>query len=208
VAKRPDNGRAHAALAEASQKRGDLVTVIKEYEIALRLFPQALLENRLLCARGIATALAELGHPREAIPILRETLAQKPGDPTSLALLSAVQIRAGDLEDAERSAEAALAAQPHYSQALFAMGEIRLFRGDPVGAEPYMREATQIEPGVPGRLLQFGSALEQLGRTEEACRAWQEVVQSSAESESSRNRAAQLAATLGCSFASAPQAGQ
>jgi len=197
--KRPSNSRAHTALATLYQGRGDLVSAIREYGLALHIVPQASREDRLAIFEGLAAALADVGHSQEAVAVARAALALKPGDTTILATLAATELRVGHIEEAERAAQAALDADPSHSQALLTLGEIHASSGDAAGAAQYFARSIEVEPNEPIRLLEYGQALAKLGRRDEACRTWANVARATDARDGDRQRAAQHLAELGCS---------
>ena len=204
VAKRPPNLGVYATLAMAYQARGDLVSAIREYGLALRASPDSPPEHRAWVLGGMAAAIADAGRPLEATAVARAALDLKPGDPRALATLAAAALRAGNLDEAERSAQAVLATNPDHSQALLTLGEIRLSRGDAAGATPYLARSVEIEPDEPARLLEYGQALAKLGRNQEACPTWQGALRSLGANHDDRDRATHLSAELGCGVTGPP----
>lgn len=198
TAKHPTNVRAHTTLASIYQDQGDLSNAIREYGLALQWMAYDHIEIRLAAMQGMAAAMADAGRPGDAITVIRDALKLKSGDLGMLATLAATQLRAGDFDGAERSAQEVLSAQPGHSQALLTLGEIRLVQEDTAGAVHYLAEAIAIQPDEPVRLLEYGRALAQLGRRQEACQAWQTAARSPEARNDDRDGAAGLSAGLGC----------
>ena len=198
AAKRPMNARAHTALATAHQERGDLDSAIREYGEALSRAPETAVEDRVAAMRGMAAALVDSGRVPEAFALIQVAVALKPRDPEVLATLAAVDVFAGNLQDAERAAQAALTEQPRHTRALLVLGEIGIVRQDAAEAAHYLGLAVEAEPDEPVRLLEYGTALAKLGRSEEACGAWRSAMQSPRAREDDRKNAAQFSSALRC----------
>jgi len=198
LAKRPNNPRAHFALAVIHQGRGDMAAAIREHELALRLIGDGNTQIRLAMMQGLAAALVDSGRVGGAIELLAKGLAIEPRDPGTLASMAAAQLRAGNLPESARVAEAALAVNSRHSLALLTLGEVNLLQQDMPAAIQYLSRAVDVEPNEPVRLLEYGRALSQLGRRDDACQAWGRVMRSPDSTAEDRRGATQLLTAMRC----------
>jgi tetratricopeptide (TPR) repeat protein len=90
----------------------------------------------------------------------------------SRSLLGNLLLGSRRVRDAEIRFREALAFMPGYPAALFGLAEIRSSRGDLRGAAALYRRAAAGAP-VPEFAVSLGDTLAQLGRQQEAERAWQ-----------------------------------
>lgn len=126
----PGNPFAHFTLARLAYRRGALTLAAREYAATLELDP-----DRPALREPYGKLLREMGRLRESERQLRIALGQTtPDDLTTRISLAETLILEGQLEEAARLIDGALAAEPHHSEALRAQGHLLLARGDPQAA--------------------------------------------------------------------------
>ena len=103
-----------------------------------------------------------------AIGEFQKALALHPGDPALLERLAEAQYSGGDPEGARRSAEAALAIDPHRRSALRTEAAIAMETRDYEGAIPTLRKLVTEEPGNRKPQVELGRALAQTGHDADA----------------------------------------
>ncbi len=103
-----------------------------------------------------------------AIGEFEKALQVHPGDPALLERLAEAQYSGGDPEGARRSAEAALAIDPHRRSALRTEAAIAMEARDYEGAIPTLRKLVSEEPGNRKPQVELGRALAQTGHDADA----------------------------------------
>lgn len=98
----------------------------------------------------------------------RRAIALRPGDPSLLERLAEAQLTAGDVEGARRSAEAALALDPHRRAAQRTMATLAMSSRDYEHALPWLRQLAQESPEDRSVQVELGQALAQTGKDAEA----------------------------------------
>lgn len=109
LAKRPDDYRIWTLRGMATASSGNLPQALSAYQHALKLAP-----TYLPALEGAAQSEFQMGHDA-ARPLLLRVLAQRPADPTSHAMLGALDYRARNCSDAVthfQKAAGIIAAQP------------------------------------------------------------------------------------------------
>lgn len=94
LAKRPDDYKIWTLCGLATAGSGDLPQALSAYQHALRLAP-----TYLPALEGAAQTEFQMGRD-EAIPLLLKILAERPGDPTSNAMLGVLEFKNGKCSDA------------------------------------------------------------------------------------------------------------
>jgi Tfp pilus assembly protein PilF len=98
----------------------------------------------------------------------RAELQRFPNDPISNCILGQILLAKSLPAEAEPLFHAALAVNPHYSEALFGLGKTELALQHPREAVEPLRKAIQIDPNYFEAHFVLGSVLRQLGQTAEA----------------------------------------
>ncbi len=109
------------------------------------------------------------GHPEEAEAAFRRGLEDAPGSPEVRDELAAHLLNEqGDLSEALRLSEEAVALGRDEARHLYTLGEIRLALGDAAGAEEAYVTVLTIDPGDPTAHLELGLLHEQRDEPAEA----------------------------------------
>jgi tetratricopeptide (TPR) repeat protein len=98
----------------------------------------------------------------------RKAIALHPGDPALLARLAEAQVAAGDPEAAKRSAQAALAIDPHRPGALRTLASLAMSNRDYDQALPLLQQLAVASPDDRTTQVELGRALAQTGKSAEA----------------------------------------
>ncbi len=92
-------------------------------------------------------ALIQQDRPAEAADVLARALASQPDDSQTLLRLAAALRRSGGALRAEQLYQSLLTREPGHHAARYALGMVRMQRGDTAGARQALREALRILPG-------------------------------------------------------------
>jgi tetratricopeptide (TPR) repeat protein len=92
---RPGDQTSHAMLGVVAYKRGDCAQAVKEFEQSGRL-----LEAQPAAVQQYGACLMELKQTEKAIPVFQRVLVSHPDDPRARRGLAAVQLAAGQPQDA------------------------------------------------------------------------------------------------------------
>ncbi|HVU32724.1 MAG TPA: tetratricopeptide repeat protein [Opitutaceae bacterium] len=178
VAKAPANAAARCNLAIALVQRGELAPAISEYEVSLRLAPDAsntrynyglalakagrledavrqyraalrLVPNLADARCNLGTALLALGRPADALPELERARALRPEDVDVLADLGAAQAQTGHVPAAIRSFQQALALRPDDADLHYNLGTALFSNGDRRSALMQFEAADRLRPNDP-----------------------------------------------------------
>ena len=115
---------------------------------------------------------SNIGNQGEAIPLLRRAVERMPDEPEPKISLGIALLRNGDVDEAEKLQEEALAMEPDNTLALTNLAWTLLHRNKcPDRAEMLLRRADKIEPGQPAIWANMGHALLLQDRQQEACLA-------------------------------------
>lgn len=197
LAKRPQNPRAHAGIAEAFDETGRRDDALRHREEAVRLMP-----SESTYEFNLAVTLAELGRLPDAVPHYRRSLALKSDEPkthNNLAIVlarlgqhdsalhhyaEAVRLKPNDalyrynhgialaraLRHAEAIAsyEAALKFDPNHADAHFNLGAALVHTKQAVAALPHFQAAARLKPADPEYRTTLGVTLMMAGRHAEA----------------------------------------
>ena len=160
---------AHAHnLAEAAGIRaGDLITAVNgepvrsaaEYETALQ---------RALSGDSIALRLKRAGGEEEARLSLDYGAA--------LNAIGAALLREGDLDEAEKTFQRALAAEPNFAEAHYNLGSLETKRGNLESAAEMYERAVEADPNMREAHFQLGETYAQLKRYERAIAAYKNLI--------------------------------
>ena len=138
--------------------------------------PLATLAALALLACGLASARqARVWKDSEAL--FRHALAVDDQNYQAWVSLANELADQGDLEQARRHYEQALAVHPSYAPALYGLGLFEQEHGDPAKALELYRRAAQIFPGLAAAHLNLGSLLAQDGQVVEAAQAFERVLE-------------------------------
>jgi len=133
----------YTELGNILAKTGDLPAAQLAYEAAIQLAPQDPLFHRLLAefALQYQIQIREL-----ALPAARLAITIDPGNPSSLDVMAQVMLMLQDYHSAERFAQAALQADPGYTQAYLHLGITYLYLGKPDLARQWLNLAEAVNP--------------------------------------------------------------
>jgi Flp pilus assembly protein TadD/SAM-dependent methyltransferase len=125
-----------------------------------------------------ATALHQSGHPREALLIYQEILANRPDHPDVLNLSGVAAYQLGDGEQALRWLQTAVNLKPNDPDIHYNLGLVlqSIDRFDDALAS--WRSAVRLKPDHVSAHNALGNVLQKLGRDEEAAIAYRSVIKS------------------------------
>jgi tetratricopeptide (TPR) repeat protein len=177
----------HALLADVYQRLGDANQADLERSLADSL-PQNVhwpdpyyalsgpaLRGRSVILRRAATHLAE-NRPEEALPLLKGLPPTGAPSYGELLLLGRVHARLGDVGDAVKAFESAIAAQPDAVEARYELGNLLEKDGKFADAAEQFRKVIQLKPETVASRGHLAQCLKGLGRTDEAVTIYQELV--------------------------------
>jgi tetratricopeptide (TPR) repeat protein len=165
----PASAWTHQAAGEANESQGLYEAAVREYREVLTLDEQRpgihLRIGRTLLAR--AAASAEEGPAaalrREAVKELEQELVLDPTNATAAYELGEIHRRAGELDQAQRLFEAAVAHYPDFEQARLGLGRVLLAAGKAEPAVAQLRKAIALEPDSDVAYYQLSRAYQALG---------------------------------------------
>jgi len=167
----PGSGVAHAHLGAACLALGREEEAQDNFRLALAFDP-ACIDARLGLGR-----LLETGEGREAaLGIYREGLEYAPRSPELLCNAGLIEFHLGDVQEALRLTEAAIAERPAMAEAWHNAGYIRLHLGETGTASNALRRALEIAPDSLTSLACLGHALRDQKRFDEARACYQRVL--------------------------------
>lgn len=108
------------------------------------------------------------GRAKEALSVLDEALASRPGYPPLVSLKAVALMRDGQAEAAVRQAEAALAPQPDWPDGLANLGYVLFGLGRVAEAERVLRRALEKDPAHEPATLTLGHLLARGERVDDA----------------------------------------
>jgi Flp pilus assembly protein TadD len=152
-------------LAAAAEANNNIEVALSIYRNAAQAEP----DNAEVQAR-YARALADRGASAEAVLVLEQALARRPGERTLLLALGRTQLRANDLGGAAGSFERLLAQAPGDPDALNGLGVIADLSGDHAGAQARYREGLARAPRHEALRNNLALSLALAGATGEAAR--------------------------------------
>lgn len=165
VAQEPDNPRAHAAVADAAMRRGDVAAAIRGYRKAIELNP-----DYTIALSSLAGIYARQGRFDDALPLVQHALAVSPQDPQLINNLGSLYFESGQADKAAEQFEKALQINPDELKAHFNLGLIRLRQKDAAAARQHFARA--VQGGESYRMANFYLAVidNAAGRSEDAIR--------------------------------------
>ena len=162
------NAERHDCMVELA----GILLMSRENQRALSLLQQAkpLIQSSPLYLDAAATHYANLGLPREALPLYRRALELQPGVPLFLANLAACLVFVGQTEEAEEIYKSLLTSNPSHQRQHYQLS--RLQRAH---EESHLKRMLAMLPanfeadsGFVFLLYAIGKELEDLGRSSEA----------------------------------------
>lgn len=165
----PGSARLHAMRGVLHAQLAELDQASAAFEQAARLQP-----DQAYASMGLSVLLGQTGRLEGAARLLREKLAQAPGDATLNYLLADALLREGvaphqpEFAEAREALRRAIRAQPDFAKARATLGKIYMREGDAERAVQELETALRYDPDNRPALSQLLAALRKLGRDEEA----------------------------------------
>jgi tetratricopeptide (TPR) repeat protein len=160
---------AHFNLAMAYTLLQRDAEAVAEYRKTLELKP-GLYEAEL--NGGIV--LLRQKNPAEALPFFEDAAGQKPKEFRPRYYLAESQLETGDYGKAEESYKLAIALDAKSAGAQLGMAQVLVQQGRIGDAEPYFRQAAQLEPKYRGYLLELAGLYEKAAQNREAIDIYRE----------------------------------
>ena len=123
-----------------------------------------------------AIHLRAQGKPREALPILEESITEVPGDIFARSVLSSVYGQLGENEKALRLLLETIEKEPHDDTLHLALAGVYMSRGRIDEAEAAIARALEIDPESPGALIEQGQIALMRGREPEALSLFERAI--------------------------------
>jgi tetratricopeptide (TPR) repeat protein len=96
--------------------------------------------------------------------------------PELLTNLGRIHMGRGELDEARRQFEKAIALDPNYADALLALGDVHRAEGRVADAEHVVKRALRVDPNSVGALAQLAELQRDQGRLDEAVRLFEEAL--------------------------------
>lgn len=96
--------------------------------------------------------------------------------PELLTNLGRIHLGRGEVDEARRQFEKAIALDPNYADALLALGDVYRMKGQVADAEHVVKRALRVDPNSVGALAQLAELQRDQGRLEEAIRLFGEAL--------------------------------
>jgi tetratricopeptide (TPR) repeat protein len=151
--------------------RANTLDMLGRYPEAVRAYEEVIAETPEWweAHANLGICHARNGHPEDAEAAFRRGLEDSPGSPEIRDELAAHLLNEkGDLSEALRLSEEAVALGRDEARHLYTLGEIRLALGDTAGAEEAYVSVLAIDPGDPTAHLELGLLHEQRNEPTEA----------------------------------------
>lgn len=170
--------RAYPAEPMLANAAGDLATKAGDIELAERHFAAARKHGPANIEYGLnhAIALQKLGRPGEAVAVLKSIEAAGRGLPKYCGVRGSCHRDAGQLEEAARWFDAAVAANPQYALALHGRARVALERGER-SALAHIDAALAVKPGEADLWLARAQALDVAGESAAAREIAEQLVE-------------------------------
>jgi Flp pilus assembly protein TadD len=167
--KSPAKARVRLSLGYALRREGRYDEAIAEYRRGLATATDA--ETAQQLRRNLGAALIWAGRNADAVAVLQEALAARPGDSELLGNLGSAALGLHDPELAARAARQAVEADEGNGSAWNILGSAQQELGDLAGAREAFEHAAVLDPddGLPARNL--ARVLDRLGDAAGACEA-------------------------------------
>jgi Tfp pilus assembly protein PilF len=104
-------------------------------------------------------------NPAEALPLLEDAASQKPQEFRPRYYLAESQLQTGDFAKAEESYKLAIALNAKSAEAQLGMAQALVQQGRLADADPYFRQAAQLQPKYRDYLLELAALYERPHRT-------------------------------------------
>lgn len=169
IAADPKDYFAHFNLAMAYSFLHQDAEGVAEYRKTLEIKPglyEAELNGGILLLRQ--------KNPAEALPLFEDAARQKPQEFRPRYYLAESQLQTGDAVKAEESYRLALALDAKSAGAQLGMAQALVQQGKPADAEPYFRQAAQMDPQYHDYLLELAAVYEKGHQTAEAMAIYKE----------------------------------
>jgi len=141
VGHQPRNPRAHASVAEAAYRRGDVQSAIRSYQKALQLNP-----NYSTALSGLAGIYVQTGRYADALPLVERAVRAAPENAQLVTNLGSVYFEMGRYTEAAEQLEKALQIAPGEFRAHFNLGLARLNLSDFASARIHLQESLNGGP--------------------------------------------------------------
>ena len=171
IARRPDMAIAYRHLAFVEWQRGNPAGAVDTLQRAIKA---GVTEPAIVAQLG--GYLTDTGRAADAIRLL-EPLRRDAADVETLNALGIAYIRAGRREDARRTFERVLAANPDSSVPLENLGVMALERSDLAGARGFFERAARADPRSSRARAGLGVVALREGDRAGAIQAWKDAVQ-------------------------------
>jgi tetratricopeptide (TPR) repeat protein len=142
--------RDHARLAASANR---LEVALESYEAVLAAAP-----GDREAAQGLLEVALFVGRP-DLVRDAAQALGDGGADPAALTLLSRVALERGDLGQARRHSQAALALAPGDAEALFRAAQVELESEQVAAATALLQRAVDADPGHAGAWQELGTQL-------------------------------------------------
>ena len=146
---RPEDATSHAMLAVLAYKRADCATVVKHFAAS-----GAIVESQPGALQAYGVCLLRLKETDKAIAIFQQLLALQPGDPRARRGLAAVQLAAGETENALATLQPLLDSHPDVSTMQLAAAVYEANKDTP-NAVKILRAAIVADPRNTGLYVDF-----------------------------------------------------
>jgi predicted O-linked N-acetylglucosamine transferase (SPINDLY family) len=170
LARFPDHADAVHLLGVACQQQGRREEAVRLLRRAAQLDP-----NAAMFQANLARALKDQGRPAESLPAFERALALQPDAPDMLLDYGKALHALGRVDDAASAYRRAAALAPSLREAHERLGALLLETGACAEAAGELTLANQIEPR-PATCANLGTALQSLGRVDEAIEALRQCV--------------------------------
>ncbi|HET7105129.1 MAG TPA: tetratricopeptide repeat protein [Terracidiphilus sp.] len=137
---RPNDATAHAMLGSAAARQGDCKTAVTHFAGS-----GAVLESQPEAMHAYGVCLLKLKQPAQAVEVFRKLAASEPGDVRAQRNLAAVQLSAGQKQEALATIKPLLAAEPD-ANTLHLAADIFEANQDTPHAVQYLHEAIVKSP--------------------------------------------------------------
>lgn len=181
VARRPDNARAMALLADYHQRAGNLDAAERLLERAVALEPGVELLNNL---GNLRQARGEFAAAR---PLFERALALRPNDPVAHSNLGNLCAAEGHTDEAIAHFAAALRAKPEFPSVLFNLANTLAQTGRFADAATRYEHALRLEPNDVEARANYSAVLAALNRPDDALAQIREAVRRRPEHAALRN---------------------
>jgi len=148
---------------------------VEEYRKTLELKP-GLYEAQL----NAGIVLLRQKNPAEALPLLQDASAQKPQEFRPRYYLAESQLQSGEFAKAGESYKLAIALDGKSADAQLGMAQALVQEGRVGDADPYFRQAAQLEPRYRDYLLELAGLYEKAAQNREAIEIYRQFPENAA----------------------------